>query len=87
MKAKKFAKIFLPTAELWQPANFARAFGLKKEIPDIEPHKRKYELGGVAYWYDGPSVAIFYRHKRKKRLLQLVKLHPMFPYSGNMAAR
>ena len=36
--AKKFAKMLSLTVELWHPANFARAFDLKKEIPDIEPH-------------------------------------------------
>ncbi len=72
--AKEFTKRLPLTAELWHPANFARAFDLKKEIPDIEPHTRKYELGGIAYWYDGPSVAIFYRHKRKKTVVPVVTI-------------
>lgn len=72
--AKEFAKRLPMTAELWHPANFARVFDLKKEIPDIEPHTREYELGGIAYWYDGSSVAIFYRHTRKKTVVPVVTI-------------
>ena len=49
------------TVDLWHPApGFARAFDLPEQIPDTAERTRNYERGGLAYWYEGPSVAIFY---------------------------
>lgn len=58
--ARTFAEMLPLTADLWHPADFARAFNLGTAIPDMEPRSREYELGGLAYWFEGPSVAIFY---------------------------
>lgn len=52
--ARLFAQMLPLNVELWNPApGFAKAFNLPEAIPDMEPHTRAYELGGLAYWYPG----------------------------------
>lgn len=59
--ARALAERLPLTVSLWDPAeNFAKAFDLDDPLPDAAEHTRSYELGGLAYWDDGPSVAIFY---------------------------
>ena len=72
--AQAFAKMLPLTVNLWHPADFARAFNLETAIPDIEPRTREYELGGLAYWYEGPSVAIFYKHERPQTVVPVVTI-------------
>lgn len=59
--ARALAEQLPMTVSLWDPAeDFAKAFDLSNPLPDTPEHTRSYELGGMAYWDDGPSVAIFY---------------------------
>lgn len=59
--ARALAERLPLTVSLWDPAeNFAKAFDLDDPLPDAAAHTRSYELGGLAYWDNGPSVAIFY---------------------------
>ena len=59
--ARALAERLPLTVSLWDPAeNFAKAFDLDDPLPDAAAHTRSYESGGLAYWDDGPSVAIFY---------------------------
>lgn len=73
--AKLFAEMLPITADLWNPApRFAKAFDLEEAIPDIEPHTRNYELGGLAYWYPGPSVAIFHSSHPEQTIVPVVTI-------------
>ena len=59
--ARALAERLPLTVSLWDPAeSFAKAFDLDDPLPDAAAHTRSYELGGLAYWDDGPSVAILY---------------------------
>ena len=63
------------TADLWHPARgFARAFDLPEQIPDTAERTRNYERGGLAYWYEGPSVAIFYSDHLAQTIVEVVTI-------------
>ena len=73
--ARLFAKKLSLTVDLWNPApGFAKAFDLEEAIPDIEPYTRNYELGGLAYWYPGPSVAIFHSDHLEQTIVPVVTI-------------
>lgn len=73
--AKLFAEKIPLTVDLWNPApGFAKAFDLGESIPDIEEHTRNYELGGLAYWYPGPSVAIFHSDHLEQPIVPVVTI-------------
>lgn len=73
--AKLFAEMLPLTVDLWNPApGFAKAFDLSEPIPDIEEHTRNYELGGLAYWYPGPSVAIFHSDHLEQTIVPVVTI-------------
>lgn len=46
----------------------------REAIPDIEPYTRNYELGGLAYWYPGPSVAIFHSDHLEQTIVPVVTI-------------
>lgn len=63
------------TVDLWHPASgFARAFDLPEQIPDVEERTRNYERGGLAYWFEGPSVAIFYSDHLEQTIVEVVTI-------------
>ena len=63
------------TVDLWHPASgFARAFDLPEQIPDTAERTRNYERGGLAYWYEGPSVAIFYSDHLEQTIVEVVTI-------------
>lgn len=73
--AKDFEKMLPFTVPTWHPApNFARAFDLPSRIDryEDEPDGYEYELGNLAYWYDGPSVAIIYEASRDQTVVPVV---------------
>lgn len=75
--AQAFADMLPLTVELWHPApNFARAFDLPERIPrfEEEPAGREYELGSLAYWYEGPSIAIIYNASREETVVPVVPI-------------
>ena len=73
--ARLFAQKLPLTVELWNPApGFAKAFDLEEAIPDVDQHTRLYELGGLAYWYSGPSVAIFHSDHLEQTLVPVVAI-------------
>ena len=73
--ARLFAQKLPLTVELWNPApGFAKAFDLEEAIPDIDQHTRLYELGGLAYWYPGPSVAIFHSDHLEQTIVPVVTI-------------
>lgn len=73
--AKAFAEMLPLTASLWDPApGFAKAFDLSERIPDTDPHTKQYELGSLAYWYDGPSVAVIFQDEREETIVPVVPI-------------
>ncbi|MGN0764846.1 MAG: cyclophilin-like fold protein, partial [Aristaeellaceae bacterium] len=73
--ARLFAQMLPLNVEMWNPApGFAKAFDLPEAIPDIEPHSHSYELGGLAYWYPGPSVAIFHSDHLEETIVPVVTI-------------
>lgn len=59
--AREFAEQLPITANLWNPAeDFAKAINLDEALNTSDDLTREYELGGLAYWPSGPSVAFFY---------------------------
>lgn len=73
--AQQFAAMLPLTVDLWNPApGFAKAFDLPDRIPDVDAHTRRYHLGGLAYWFDGPSVAIFHNDHLDETIVPVVTL-------------
>lgn len=61
--------------ELWDPApGFARAFDLPEHIPRYEKSGYEYELGSLAYWYRGPSIALIYQASREETVVPVVPI-------------
>lgn len=73
--ARAFAAMLPLTVELWHPApGFARAFDLPERIPRYERSGYEYELGSLAYWYAGPSVALIYQASREETVVPVVPI-------------
>lgn len=73
--ARAFAAMLPLTVELWHPApGFAKAFDLPERIPRYERSGYEYELGSLAYWYAGPSVALIYQASREETVVPVVPI-------------
>lgn len=72
--ARDFADQLPLTIELWEPADFAKAFYLDERISDEEPVTRLYEVGGLAYWPAGAAVAIFYSGHRDRTVVPVITI-------------
>lgn len=71
--AREFARMLPLTAELWHPApGFARAFDLPERIEEYGTLGYEYELGSLAYWPGGPSIAIIYEASREKTIVSVI---------------
>lgn len=73
--ARDFADMLPLTVELWHPApDFARAFDLPEYIPRYAKAGYEYELGSLAYWYEGPSIALIYKASRDQTVVPVVPI-------------
>lgn len=73
--ARDFADMLPLTEELWHPApDFARAFNLPETIPRYAKAGYEYELGSLAYWYEGPSIALIYKASRDQTVVPVVPI-------------
>ena len=73
--ARCFADMLPLTSELWNPADgYAKAFDLPSEIPDEDARTRNYELGSLAYWFEGPSIAIIHDDNREQTVVPVVPI-------------
>ena len=73
--SRDFAAMLPLTVELWHPApDFARAFDLPRRIPRYAKAGYAYELGSLAYWYEGPSVALIYEASREETVVPVVPI-------------
>ena len=82
--ARAVADLLPLDVDLWNPApGFAKAFQLQESIPDTGSRTRSYELGGLAYWFEGPSVAIFYSDHLAETIVPVV---PVGKLQGDVSA-
>ena len=73
--SRDFADMLPLTVELWHPApDFARAFDLPEHIPRYAKAGYEYELGTLAYWYEGPSIALIYKASRDQTVVPVVPI-------------
>lgn len=73
--SRDFADMLPLTVELWHPApDFARAFDLPEHIPRYAKAGYEYELGSLAYWYEGPSIALIYKASRDQTVVPVVPI-------------
>lgn len=73
--AQEFAEMLPLTVELWHPApDFARAFDLPERIIQKGTPGYQYELGSLAYWDEGPSVALIYKASREETVVPVVPI-------------
>ncbi len=71
--AQGFAEMLPFTVELWHPApDFARAFDLPDHIAEKGMPGYEYELGSLAYWDAGPSIALIYKASREETVVPVV---------------
>ena len=71
--AQGFAEMLPFTVELWHPApDFARAFDLPDHIAEKGTPGYEYELGSLAYWDAGPSIALIYKASREETVVPVV---------------
>lgn len=71
--AREFAGMLPLTVELWHPApNFARAFNLPERLEEKGTPGYEYELGSLAYWDTGPSIALVYEASRDRTVVPVV---------------
>lgn len=73
--ARGFAEMLPLTVELWHPApDFARAFDLPGHIAETGTPGYEYELGSLAYWDAGPSIALIYKASREETVVPVVPI-------------
>lgn len=73
--SRAFAEMLPLTVGLWHPApGFAKAFDLPERILRCEKSGYEYELGSLAYWYEGPSVALIYQASREEIIAPVVPI-------------
>ena len=73
--ARCFADMLPLTSALWNPADgYAKAFDLPSEISDSDERTRNYELGSLAYWFEGPSIAIIHNDNREQTVVPVVPI-------------
>ena len=73
--ARAFAELLPLDAPLWDPApGYARAFDLPRRITDAPVRTRAYELGSLAYWDEGPSIAIIYNDNREETVVPVTAI-------------
>ena len=52
----------------------SRAFDLPEHIPRYAKAGYAYELGSLAYWYEGPSIALIYKASRDQTVVPVVPI-------------
>lgn len=73
--AKEFLNMLPLTVETWHAApDFARAFDLPEQLEQKGEPGYAYELGSLAYWDDGPSVALIYKESRTETVVPVVPI-------------
>lgn len=84
-EAYEFAELLPLTADLYIPAGFARAFNLDIEMENGEYRTRTYEIGKIAYWPEGPAVAVFVDDSEPQTVVPVIHLGKIFHGASNLA--
>lgn len=71
--------------ELYIPAAFARAFNLPLVLPCGEYRTRLYEAGKIAYWPEGPAVAVFINNSEPRTVVPVIHLGQLFSGAEDLA--
>ena len=75
--ARAVADMLPFTVSTWHPEpDFARAFDLPESFSYFadEPPQMGYELGSLAYWQPGPSIAMIYKASRMQTVVPVVPI-------------
>lgn len=72
--AQNFSDLLPLTVPLWTPANFAKAFYLDTQLHDPAERTWEYQTGGLAYWPEGPAIAIFHGENRDRTAVPVILL-------------
>ncbi len=73
--AQGFAEMLPITTETWHAApGFARAFDLPEQIEQKGTPGYGYEPGSLAYWDEGPSIAMVYEASRSETVVPVVPI-------------
>lgn len=73
--ARGFAEMLPLTGDMWDAApGFARGFDLPEQIAEKGTPGYEYELGSLAYWDDGPSIALIYKASRRETVVSVVPI-------------
>lgn len=76
--AQGFAEMLPVTTETWHAApGFARAFDLTEQIEQKGTPGYGYEPGSLAYWDEGPSIAMIYEASRRETVVPVVPIGKM----------
>ncbi len=76
--AQGFAEMLPITTETWHAApGFARAFDLPAQIAEKGEPGYGYEPGSLAYWDEGPSIAMIYEASRRETVVPVVPIGKM----------
>lgn len=76
--AQEFAEMLPITTETWDAApGFARAFDLPEQIAEKGEPGYGYEPGSLAYWDEGPSIAMLYEASRRETVVPVVPIGKM----------
>ena len=70
--SQDFAGLLPLTVPLWTPAVFAKAFDLDTQLYDPAERTWEYQTGGLAYWPEGPSIAIFHGEDRERTAVPVI---------------
>ena len=71
---RDFLSLLPLRAALWEPADFAKAFDLERRLSNNEEVTRSYEVGGLAYWPEGPAMAIFFSGHRAQTVVPVITI-------------
>lgn len=74
LTARSFLQLLPLEVSIWHPAEIAKAFNLPHVIENSLPTTREYHSGELAYWHEGPSIAIFYNHNFEQTVVPVITL-------------
>lgn len=74
VQARDFAAQLPMTVPIYEPANFAKAFNLQEPLSDSPERTREYSIGTLAYWPEGPAVAIFFSDHEPQTVVPVIHI-------------
>lgn len=91
VQARDFAAQLPLTVPVYEPADFAKAFDLQEALSDDSERTREYGIGTIAYWPEGPAVAIFFSDHAPQTVVPVIHIgqidfgaENLLDYSGDI---